>query len=69
MSESTIVPAVLTAREAARYLGYSYTYFKDHVQYDLPYIQRVPSGRITFRRQDLDKWIEKNLVRPPKGAS
>ena len=69
-TSTNIVPALLTEREACRYLGVSRAWLanarcngvrKGHA---VP-PQHVRCGKmIRFRRVDLDAWIEAHLVRP-----
>jgi hypothetical protein len=69
VEDVTITPAVLTGRQMARYLGYSYSYFRESIQPELPRIQLVPNGRITFLREDGDKWLRKHRRPAPVRAS
>jgi predicted DNA-binding transcriptional regulator AlpA len=56
MSSSLTERALLSARDAAAFLGVSLTSFRDHVGNELPTV-RI-GRRVLYDRRDLQHWIE-----------
>lgn len=51
---------VMTAREAAEYLGRSYgNFMNSYKTWHIPWHQYTPGGRVLFRRKDLEAFLER----------
>ena len=60
-----IKPALIRCREAARYLGLSEWSIRQMAHNgELPYLQRTDRSPMLFDVADLQKWIERQKVRP-----
>lgn len=55
---------LMTAKEAAVYLGYAEGTVRNKVSAgEIPYV-KLASGALRFRRSDLDAWIEGTIPEP-----
>ena len=63
MSTATIAPAVLSAKEAAAYVGLGRTIFVTRVAPTLPGV-RLSAGRVGYRVDDLNEWITSRTETP-----
>jgi hypothetical protein len=56
MSSALTDPVLLSARDAAAFLGVSLTSFRDHVGAQLPAV-RI-GRRVLYDRHDLQRWVD-----------
>jgi predicted DNA-binding transcriptional regulator AlpA len=63
MNAVTVTPAVLSAKEAAAYVGLGRTIFVTRVAPTLSRV-RLSAGRVGYRVDDLDKWIDERVEAP-----
>jgi hypothetical protein len=62
-------PQWLTAREAAKRLGVSYSTFMRRQRYELEYRQDVPNGQLLFHVRDVDLYGARTTRRPRNPAA
>jgi excisionase family DNA binding protein len=67
VSSALAEPALLSARDAAAFLGVSLTSFRDHVGGELLAV-RI-GRRVLYDRRDLQRWIEARKASPHTRAA
>ena len=63
MSTTTVIPAILSAKDAAKYVGLGRTVFVTQVAPTLPRV-RLSAGRVGYKVDDLDRWLSENTEPP-----
>jgi hypothetical protein len=63
MSTAPVIPATLSAKDAATYVGLGRTVFLRDVAPILPRV-RLSAGRVGFKVDDLNRWINERTETP-----